>query len=60
MVIQNIALSAEKLPVIGVAAVLMLQLIDLCDCYRCNQRLFSALKCRMQFMYGLYFAKGGG
>jgi transcription initiation factor TFIID subunit TAF12 len=44
---------------VGSAAVLLLQLIDLCDAYRCNKRLFQALKARMQFMYGLYFAEGG-
>jgi hypothetical protein len=59
VVVQNIAIVAEKLPVIGSAAVLMLQLIDLCDAYRCNKSLFLALKARMQFMYSLYFAEGG-
>jgi hypothetical protein len=59
VVVQNIAIVAEKLPVIGSAAVLMLQLIDLCDAYRCNKTLFLALKARMQFMYSLYFAEGG-
>lgn len=59
VVVQNVALAAEKLPIIGVAAVLMLQLIDLCDAYRCNKRLFESLKARMQYMYKLYFAEGG-
>jgi hypothetical protein len=59
VVVQNIAIVAEKLPVIGSAAVLMLQLIELCDSYRCNKTLFLALKARMQFMYSLYFAEGG-
>jgi hypothetical protein len=59
IVVQNMAIVAEKLPVVGSAAVLLLQLIDLCDAYRCNKRLFQALKARMQFMYGLYFAEGG-
>lgn len=56
---QNMAHVAEKLPIIGAAAVLLLQLIDLCDAYRCNKSLFKALKSRMQHMYKLYFAEGG-
>ena len=35
------------------------QLIDLCDAYRCNKKLFESLKARMTYMYKLYFADGG-
>ena len=59
IVVQNLALAAESLPIIGTAAVLMLQLIDLCDAYRCNKKLFESLKARMTYMYKIYFAEGG-
>ena len=59
VIVQNMAMAGANLPIIGTVAVLMLQLIDLCDAYKCNMRLFLALKARMQFMYRLYFAEGG-
>lgn len=59
VVVQNVALAGVQLPIVGAAAVLMLQLIDLCDAYKCNMKLFLALKARMQFLYRLYFAEGG-
>ena len=59
VVVQNMALASVQLPIIGAVAVLMVQLIDLCDAYKCNMTLFFALKTRMQFMYRLYFAEGG-
>mmetsp|Transcript_38870 Transcript_38870/g.67228 ORF Transcript_38870/g.67228 Transcript_38870/m.67228 type:complete len:1463 (-) Transcript_38870:125-4513(-) len=59
VVVQNVALAGAQLPIVGAAAVLMLQLIDLCDAYKCNMKLFLALKARMQFLYRLYFAEGG-
>jgi len=59
VVVQNMALAGANLPIVGAVAVLMLQLIDLCDAYKCNMKLFLALKARMQFMYRLYFAEGG-
>lgn len=59
VVVQNMAMAGVQLPIVGAVAVLMLQLIDLCDAYKCNMKLFLALKARMQFLYRLYFAEGG-
>ena len=59
MVIQAAANVTQSLPIVGAAATVLLQLIDVCDAHRCNKSAFTALKQRMEGVYKLYFAKDG-
>ena len=51
--------AAHHVPLVGIVAVLLSELILLCDQYRCNQLAFQSLKMRMQGVQTLYFAPGG-
>ena len=57
--VQVAAQAGKHIPVVGAAASLLLQLIALCDQYRCNKIAFTALKARMSNLHQLYFGRGG-
>jgi hypothetical protein len=57
--LQGVAEVGGQLPIVGAAAVLLLQVIVLCDQYRFNKKACLALNGRMEMLHGLYFGPGG-
>ena len=57
--VQFVAGVATQVPLISIAAQLLLQLIDLCDAYQCNKDAFVSLKKRMVTLHAMYFGEGG-
>jgi hypothetical protein len=59
VVLRHTVVISQNMPVMGAAATMLLQMIDLCDEYKCSKELFRALQARMEYIYNLYFGEGG-
>jgi len=56
---QHVGHVAERVPIVGAVAVLISELVNICDACRCHEEAFQTLKRRMKRMYGICYGERG-